>query len=305
MSDLSFLTPYWSGRDMMRIHLASLRQFHPEAPILVSRRGGDEDGEMRCHEREFGVRCWLEDCDYTDAHLRLLERCETRFACILDHDTVLLASLAPLLEGLARGRYDLVGVEERVRFPSGVDWKRAWPDADGWLRFAPGNTASNFLIFDWRAFKSRWGLRGVAGRAAPGMRHFELDYGIGQKLPRHRYLLPYHAPRYGIGNLLKDGDSPIVWHQWYGAYRGRLAEGDAVHKLVATGEQAFIEDYPALQLDAAVPAWGPERDVRSEQLSAVPPRTTVRERLTRWRGYGVRGVASRALARLDRWRRLR
>ena len=29
MSDLSFLTPYWSGSEMMRIHLASLRRFHP------------------------------------------------------------------------------------------------------------------------------------------------------------------------------------------------------------------------------------------------------------------------------------
>ncbi len=132
---------------MMRIHLASLRRFHPDAPILVSTRGGDQ-GEMEAWRREFGIEYWLEECGYTDAYLRLLLRCPTPYACILDHDTVLLAGLDGLLAGLADGRFDLAGIEERIRLPEHLagDW---WPASSGWLRFAPGCTASNFLLFDW------------------------------------------------------------------------------------------------------------------------------------------------------------
>jgi hypothetical protein len=315
---LSFLTPYWSGREMMEIHLSSLRRFHPDAPILVSARGGAGE-DLETWRRRFAVRSWREDCEYMDAYIRLLERCETRYACILDHDTALLASLGRYVEGLGEGTYDLVGIEERIRLPEHVR-REPWPESNGWLRFAPGSTASNFILFDWRAFKARWGMRGILGKRLPGGRHFDFDYGIGQRLQRHHYLLPFHARKYGIGNLLKDGNTPVVWHQWYGSYRTRLAcapefdnEGSAVYALAQAGERAFIADYPQLDFAGLSPAWGPEFDIRAEQLSLAEatPRGTkgwvslAMRRLSRWRSYGVRGFAARALARLDRWWRLR
>jgi hypothetical protein len=312
LDSVSFLTPYWSGREMMRIHLTSIRQFHPVAPILISKRGGD-DGEMEAYRREFAIRYWAEDCEYMDAYLRLLERCETRYACILDHDAVLLASLEPFLKGLGDGRYDLVGIEERIRLPEQLA-AEPWPESNGWLRFAPGCTASNFILFDWQVFKERWGMRGIVGKRRPDTRHFDFDYGIGQKLARHHYLLPFHARKYGIGNLLKDGAVPIVWHQWYGSYRTRLASEDrAVYPVAEAGERAFIADYPQLDFADLSPAWGPERDVHAEQraLCESRPRGTngvaarAMERLSRWKSYGVRGFAARALARLERWWRLR
>jgi hypothetical protein len=307
MNDVSFLTPYWSGSEMMRLHLASLRQFHPDAPILISKRGGD-DGEMEEWRRQFGIDYQLEDCGYTDAYLRLLQRCQTRYACILDHDTVLLSGLDSLLDGLTEGRYDLVGIEERIRLPEYVGHE-PWPESNGWLRFAPGCTASNFLIFDWRAFQSRWGLKGIWGERPTGTRHFDFDYGIGQRLPRHHYLLPFHVRKYGIGNLLKDGDRPVVWHQWYGSYRTRLAdEGAEVFAVAAAGERAFIADYPNLALTDPSPAWGPGRDIAAEQVALAAteqsePRSL--EHLRRWSRYGPRALANHALARLDRWWRLR
>ena len=167
IGSISFLTPYWSGRDMMRIHLASLRRFYPAAPVLVSKRGGDRE-EMESHRTEHAIRYWIENCSYEDAFLRLLQRCDTDYACILDHDTILLSSLERLQYGIAEGRYDLVGIEERIREPAGV--AGAWPmlHSNGWMRFAPGCTASNFILFNWRAFEARWGLRGVIGeRRAP------------------------------------------------------------------------------------------------------------------------------------------
>jgi hypothetical protein len=320
MSELSFLTPYWSGSEMMRIHLASLRRFHPDAPIVISKRGGD-DGELEAWRNEFGIDYTLEDCGYTDAYLRLLQRCQTRYACILDHDTVLLSGLDSLLDGLSKARYDLVGIEERIRLPEDVG-RDPWPESNGWLRFAPGCAASNFLIFDWQAFEKRWGLRGILGKRPSGTRHFDFDYGIGQRLLRHHYLLPFHIRKYGIGNLLKDGDRPVVWHQWYGSYRTRLAEsgadasGDrdpAVLAVAQAGERAFIADYPNLALTDPSPAWGPERDVAAEQHAiaaseqSAPRRPFARalQNIGRWQSYGLRRLANRTLARLDRWFRLR
>ena len=315
---ISFLTPYWSGSEMMRIHLASIRQYYPAAPILVSKRGGGRE-EMERYGSEFGARYWIEDCSYVDAYLRLLQRCDTDYACILDHDVVLLCSLDRLWNDIVDGHCDLVGVEERIRAPSGMDDLGLAPQANGWMRFAPGCTASNFILFNWRDFKARWGLRGVLGRQGRNAKDYEFDYGIGQKLTRHKYLLPFHAPKYGLENVLKDGDAAILWHQWYGSYRTRLQPGASfpdesqMYSGVERGERAFIADYPNLDFSGLVPAWGPDRDIRAERLEFASQKRfstgklvqRVIRTLRRWHSYGLGGILSRASAWLDRWWRLR
>ncbi len=324
---ISFVTPYWSGREMMRIHLESVRRFHPMAPILISKRGGDAE-EMESYRREFGVNYWLEECEFPDAYVRLLQRCKTEYVCILDHDTVLLSSLDPYVKGMVDGCYELVGVEERIRMPDHI-WQTQWPGSGGWLRFAPGCTAANFMLFNLRSFKARWGLRGIWGTRPLGTLHNEFDYGIGQKLTRQHLLKPFHTHRYGMGNLLADDGAPIAWHQWYGSYRTRLASppGDAapppaealapadslVYAVVEAGEQAFLADYPDLDFSALTPAWGPDIDIAAEQRAIERTRPArprqafigLLQRLQRWRSYGVRGFATRAMARLDLWWRLR
>lgn len=205
-------------------------------------------------------------------------------------------------------------------------WKAQWPESGGWLRFAPGCTAANFMLFNLRAFKARWGLRGIWGTRPVGTLHNEFDYGIGQKLTRQHLLKPFHAHKYGMGNLLADEGVPVVWHQWYGSYRTRLASsaGDTpppgqapadslVYAVVEAGESAFLGDYPDLDFSVLTPAWGPDIDIAAEQRAIErdrPPRSTrllaeLLQRLRRWRGYGMRGFAARAMARLDLWWRLR
>jgi hypothetical protein len=246
----------------------------------------------------------VEDCNYTSAYLRLLERCETRFACVLDHDTVLLDTLDALIAEVASGRTDLIGVEERIRLPEAL--AAAWPDSGGWLRFAPGAVASNVLIFDWQAFRQRWGLRGIFGARVPGARHFDFDYGIGQRLPRHRYLRPYHVARYGLGTLLMDGTRAVAWHQWYGAHRTRLAasaSGGRQREIAAAGEAAFLHDYPALDLAAPTPAWAPACDVAREQQASPPAPPASRLSGLRYAvGLEARALAARAVVA---WQRAR
>lgn len=300
---------------MMTIHLASIRQFYPTAPILVSKRGGGA-GEMEAYRARFGIQYWLEECGLLDAHLRLLKRCDTEWVCVVDHDVVLLSSLDPYIEALRRGDYDLLGVEERIREPSGVNWRRLAPEFDGWLRLAPGQVTCNFVVFNVRDFVTRWGLRGVIGARPRCGKDYELDFGIGQRLTRHKYLLPYHTRRYGLANVLMDGDTPVAWHQWYGSHRGRLAGGaegttgaGERAALVERGERAFLNDYPRLDLSELAPAWGPERDVMADgrTIARRRPGLVARsvQRARGWCRLGLPEMAARAASRLERWWLLR
>lgn len=315
MQDVSFLTPYWTGREMMTVHLQSLRAFYPDAPILISKRGGDRE-EMESHRVAFGVEYQLEDCTHTDAVLRLFSRCRTEFACMLDHDVVLLSSLDPYVAAIKRNEYDLVGFEERIREPDVLREANIAPEFNGWLRLAPGCTGVNFLLFNLRDFLARWGLRGVRGMRTAGSGHFEYDYGIGQRLTRHKYLLPYHTQHYGVGNLLKDGDVAVAWHQWYGSH-GRRLSGDASERSLESGvelraryvaetERRFLDDYPTLALEGVTPAWGPGLDVEADLATVSTPGLTERTmlRLRRWPTYGLRGIVKKVTIRLDRWWRL-
>ena len=123
-----------------------------------------------------------------------------------------------------------------------------------------------------------------------------------------------------MGNILMDGNTAVLWHQWYGSYRTRLAgptvdrnvfkpaELVALETLAKEGEAAFLADYPALDLSSMMPAWGPDWDVVAEQeaAEAASPGLLVRasDRLRWWRSLGWRGLAVRAYNKVDRWRRL-
>jgi hypothetical protein len=308
---LSFVTPYWSGAEMMRVHLASIRTFYPEVPILVSKRGGGQ-AEMEAHRAEFGIQYWLEECGYVDALLRLLARCETEYVCVIEHDTALLSTLDGLLAGLRDDRWDLVGMEERVRDSPAT--AASLPSTNGWWRFAPGQVAGPLLMFNWCEFKRRWGMSGIRGRRSYGAWEYEYDHGIGQRLTRHKYLLPFHTMKYGAGTLLKDGDAAVLWHQWYGSYRTRFSNAHVVHgprgddavAYVGRGEEAFLADYPNLDLSDLRPAWGPGWDIRAEQTAAelAYPGVVARSaaRLRRWRQDGWHEMAARLRAKVDRWR---
>ena len=120
---------------------------------------------------------------------------------------------------------------------------------------------------------------------------------------------------------MKDGETAVLWHQWYGSYRTRLvgAEPEAYEPgvsetiaVVERGEKAFVADYPNLDLSDLTPAWGPECNLVAEQRIAAEGnplgerafiKGTLR-RVRRWPRYGLRGLTARGLASLGRWWRL-
>jgi hypothetical protein len=113
---------------------------------------------------------------------------------------------------------------------------------------------------------------------------------------------------------LKDGDAAVLWHQWYGSYRTRFSNAHAVPEpraddavaYVRRGEEAFLADYPNLDLSDLRPAWGPSWDIRAEQEAAelAYPGVVARSaaRLRRWRQDGWYELAARVRAKVDRWR---
>ena len=262
---LSFVTPYWSGAEMMRVHLASIRNVLPGLahPRIEAGRRADGDGG---YQLEFGVQ-------YLARGIRLRGRTSSTPGTVRNRVRVRRrtrygVAIEPRQSagGARDGRWDLVGMEERVRdSPTAA---AALPSTNGWWRFAPGQVAGPLLMFNWREFRRRWGMSGVRGRRSYGAWEYEYDHGIGQKLTRHKYLLPFHTTRYGMGNLLKDGDAAVLWHQWYGSYRTRF-DGQRRGRRSATGrscrargarqegEAAFLADYPDLDLSNLPRRGGP------------------------------------------------
>lgn len=249
---ISFLTPYWNGDDMMRIHLTSIRKFFPDAPILISKlnTGLDENEEtakLELLKQEFGIQYWIDNAYYVEAMKHLYEKVETDLVCILDHDVVLLDDIHYLVNGIGK-EWDLVGIEEKIHHP--------W--ADTWMRFAPGNMDMTFMIFDLKDFVAKYGYEGIAFTGdRTGHKSQEYHYGLCERLPRHKYLLPYHTEKYGLGNLLKDGDKNVVWHQWYGSYQKRNVDNPRLDRVAMFGgkeylqkaERAFLSDYPNLDFN--------------------------------------------------------
>jgi hypothetical protein len=245
---ISFLTAYLSGEEMMARHLDSIRRFYPHAPILVS--GTQEAAnELARHQSLFGIDYWADDSSYVKAIKKLFGRCQTEYACVMDHDTLLLSNIDCLIEGIEAGTWNLVGTEERIRDPFD----------DSWFRYAPGYMDLSFMLFNIRDFRERWGWLGVRWQERPKTtQNCEYHYGICQKLTRHKYLLPYHTTKYGYGNLLRDGDIDIAWHQWYGSYRKRALEGCNLMGGLETlrkAEQQVLNDYPSLDFRDLSAAW--------------------------------------------------
>ena len=115
----------------------------------------------------------------------------------------------------------------------------------------------------------------------------------------HHYLKPFHAARYGLGNLLKDGEAPVLWHQWYGSYRTRLGELPAeapLQSIVEAGEQAFLADYPNLDLSRLSPAWGPDCDAAAPAAGTPGLVSRARQEI----GYSLRALAARVVVGLER-----
>ena len=242
--DISFLTPFLNGNDMMRIHLSSIRKYFPDSPILIMSMHNDGMDDFK---KEFNIEYWVDPGKwYVDAMKDLYEKCKTDLICISDHDIVLLDDIHYLIDGVGK-EWDLVGIEERIHHP--------W--ADTWMRYAPGYMDMTFMIFNLKEFKDKFGIDKIKFDGDDdGHTTHEYHYGICQRLSRHKYLLPYHTEKYGMGNLIKDGDKNILWHQWYGSYRVRpiTAESDRVYHFGGKGylekaEAEFLKDYPNLELN--------------------------------------------------------
>ncbi len=92
---------------------------------------------------------------------------------------------------------------------------------------------------------------------------------------------------------------PVLWHQWYGSYRTRLGELPAeapLQSIAEAGEQAFLADYPNLDLSGLSPAWGPDCGAAAPGAGTPGLVSRARQEI----GYSLRTLAARVVVGLER-----
>ncbi len=248
---LSFLTAYLSGLTLLELHLAAIRKYHPDAEIIIS---AVDDSARKLVEKYRG-RYFIDNLEQLPAVAALLSRASHDVIVINDHDTVLFNNVNFLADKLAK--FDVVGIEERLKHPT----------KDRWFRYAPGYTGLSFFMFSRAKARIRipnWPKFFDLEFDNPHNQNNEPHYYICELLTKHYYLRPYSTEKYGLGNLLKDGDKNILWHQWFGSWEKRGAfiserdREDNPYRNMAelrAAEARFIQDYPQLDFRRAKPAF--------------------------------------------------
>ncbi|KKQ94558.1 hypothetical protein A2865_04690 [Candidatus Woesebacteria bacterium RIFCSPHIGHO2_01_FULL_39_17] len=239
--NISFVTPYLSGTKWLELHLASIRKFHLHADIVIS---APDESARKIVER-FGGRYFDNNRDYFQAIAFLFETAKHDTIVLSDCDTVLFAKIDYLAAKLKD--FDLVGIEERIRHAT----------KDRWFRFAPGYTDLTFIIFSRakaRANNPSW-PHFPPFTPTPKNQNNEDHYTFCELMSKHYYLRPYTTTKYGLGNLIRDGDKNILWHQWFGSWEKRASfisereREDNPYKNMAeliAAESRFLADYPQL-----------------------------------------------------------
>ncbi len=243
---ISFVTPYLSGIKWLELHLSSIRKFHPHDEIIISA----PDNSAKELVEKYGGRYFANNTGYDQAIEFLFAAATNDSIFLSDSDTVLFANVDYLADKLAV--FDLIGIEERIR----------QANKDRWFRYAPGYTDLSITLFSRANAKAKnpdW-PKFPPFQPSPNNQNNEDHYKFCELLPKHYYLRPYTTTKYGLGNLLKDGDKNIAWHQWFGSWEKRpkiVSEVDrddkpyeSMAELVGA-ENNFFQDYPLLDFSTA------------------------------------------------------
>jgi hypothetical protein len=239
--NISFVTPYLSGTKWLELHLSSIRKFHPHAEIVISA----PDNSVKRMVEQFGGRYFANNTEYWQA-VEFLFRTATHDTVVLcDCDTVLFSGVDHLVDKLAD--FDFICIEERIRHAGKNRWFRYAPGFVDWNFFMVSQDNARAKILSWPKLPSY--------TPSSNNQNNEEHYATCQLLPKHYYLRPYTTTKYGLGNLIRDGDKNILWHQWFGSWEKRasfISERERednpyknMSELIAA-ESRFLADYPQL-----------------------------------------------------------
>ncbi len=205
---ISFITPYLSGKRWLEMHLSSIRKFHPDDEIIICAT----DNSAKEIVKKYNGRYFNNNEEYYQAVEFMFSKSSNDTIVLSDNDTVLLSNIKYLADKLSK--FEIIGVEEKIRNPIQKNWHR----------YAPGYMDMTFFMFSKAKFKSKikdWPKIPSFEFSKPNLNNTEPHYSLCEIFPKHYYLLPYHITRYGLGNLVKDGNKQILYHQWYGSWEKR------------------------------------------------------------------------------------
>jgi|SRR3989344_2219015 len=248
--NISFVTPYLSGTKWLELHLATIRKFHPQAEIVIS---APDESARKIVER-FGGRYFANNKGYLQAIAFLFEEAKNDHIILSDCDTLFFANIDYLVEKLKK--FDLIGIEERIKHPI----------KNRWYRYAPGYTDLTIIVFSRSKAKkniSTWPFFPEFS-PSPKNQNNEDHYAFCELLTKHYYLRPFTTDKYGLGNLIRDGGRNIAWHQWFGSWEKRASfisekpRDDNPYpnmEELKKAEERFFADYPSLDFSSLKPAY--------------------------------------------------
>lgn len=248
---ISFVTPYLSGTTWLEFHLASIRKYHPDAEIIISA----PDNSAKNIVEKYKGRYFDNNREYFQAIAFLFEAAANDIILLSDCDTVLFSNVDYLAAKLTE--FDLVGIEERIKHAI----------KDRWFRYAPSYTDLTFVIFSKANARARiptWPKFPEYDFNNRNLLNQEDHYRFCELMSKHYYLRPYTTTKYGVGNLIKDGERNILWHQWFGSWEKRpnfISERereDSPYRNMAeliAAEQRFLNDYPQLDFSSVKQAF--------------------------------------------------
>ncbi len=248
---ISFVTPHLSGAKWLELHLSAIRKFHPNDEIIISATNNDD----RKIVEKYGGRYFDNNTDYYQAVEFLFGEASNDIIVLSDCDTVLFSNVGYLAQKL--DKFDFIGIEELIRHPI----------RDRWERYAPSYVDFTFFMFSREKFKSKianWPKIPRFGFNNPNIVNTEGHYRLCEIFPKHYYLRPYNTKKYGLGNLIKDGEKQILYHQWYGSWekRGAFMSETNIEENpyqswaeLKAAEEKFFNDYPNLDFSGVWPAF--------------------------------------------------
>lgn len=203
--NFTYLIPHAGSEELFALTKKSIEKYTP-APIITV---GKE------------VKNWPE------AWRRLWDSCPTDIGIFMDDDAILLKDITPLIEMVASGEYDAVGIEGLPPCPR---------NHKGYFDF-------NFMVIDITRFKRKHGEPYTdmvqAKEEIPQGLSIEPFYGVSQKLRGRIFSLPRESTGYGLATTHE-----YLIHLWYGAWRHRNAWNDGLSpEWFMEREKQFIKDH--------------------------------------------------------------
>ena len=255
---LTFCIAHFNSPEFLDATLHSVRQFHPDARVIVSDASSEWDQYAAAKSVCRRHRAEMHPLALRHRHTRLLNymfrQIRSRVAVYLDQDCVLLESLDPLIQQIQSGKV-LAGPRDEF-LATHPNFCARYPHAAGHsFRTRPEFVHASLMVMDVPRIR-QWSSKPFIWRKEWGKHPLERYYGMTELVRRNQpdgvLTLDSAHTGYGLGHVYFFNDSPIAYHQWYsGQVYGHTGKMDAMYDAdwLRAEMRRFLCDYHAGKID--------------------------------------------------------